>query len=103
MNIILKRCSLSVCAVGMVVLSTGCVVAGGGYGYDGNVGVGVGVDYYEPVGGYYGNWEPGYQVGPYRDGGRRFDGDRGSHAYRSAPGSRSMPSIPSRSRGSGRR
>ncbi|PRC90817.1 hypothetical protein [Solimicrobium silvestre] len=71
----------------------GCVVAGG---YGGNVGVGV--DYYEPVGGVYGAWGPGYQVGPYRDRGHFWGGGAGHHAYHSAAPGRSVPSIPFHSR-----
>ena len=84
-------------AIGLsAALPSGCVAPG--YGYDD--GGSVGVDYYEPYGADYGGWGSGYRVGPYRGGG----GDRGgggSHAYRSAPAGRSMPSIPSRSRGGG--
>lgn len=75
----------------------GCVVPGG-YGYDG----GVGVDYYEPFGTEYGGWGPGYLVGPGRGGDRRGgDGGGGGHAYRSAAGSRSAPSIPTGGRSGG--
>ena len=74
-----------------------CVVAGGGPGYGGDVDVGVG--YYEPFGGVYGSWGPGYQIGPYRDGGHGRFGGGGSHPYRSAGGGRSAPSIPSHPRG----
>jgi hypothetical protein len=49
----------------------------------------------------YGDWAPGYRVGPYRDGGHgRGDGGSRPHSYRPAPASRPMPSIPGRSRGS---
>ena len=72
-----------------------CVVAGGGPGYGGDVGVG----YYEPVGGVYGIWGPGYEVGPYRDGSHGWGGGHGQHAYRGSGGGRSVPSIPSRGRG----
>jgi hypothetical protein len=95
-------------ALGVVVFagvaSSCAVTAGGGYyGTD----VGVGLDYYEPYGGYYGGWGSGYYVGPYR---HDHHDDRGhdahgggrptQHSYRPAPQSRSVPSIPSRSRGS---
>ena len=80
----------------VVLLAAGlgaCAVEGGGY--DGDVGVGVGVgyvgDYYEPCCYGYGGWGPGYRVGPPRWRG----GDRG-HG-----GGRTAPSIPSRSRGGG--
>lgn len=77
------------------LLASGCAVTDG-YGYGS---VGIGVDYYEPFGVYYGGWGPDYRVGPFRDGGHRPDGAGGrtfSHAYRSAPASHAMPSIPSR-------
>ncbi len=51
-------------ALALVIASaailSGCVDGGGGYAYDG----GVGVDYYQPYGGYYGGWGGGYYVGP---------------------------------------
>lgn len=90
----------------LTLLTSGCVVTGDGYGdgYYGG-GVGVGLDYYEPYNAYYGGWGPTYRVGPFHDGG--YHPDRGSrlppHAYRSAPSSHSMPSIPSRSRSGGLR
>jgi hypothetical protein len=71
------------------VLCSGCVAPGYGYGYGGYA-----VDYYEPYGGIYGEWGPGYNVGPYRDGRGRQGPYSGGHAYRSAPASHPMPSIP---------
>jgi hypothetical protein len=50
---------------------------GGGYGYAGDD---LGVDYYEPYGGYYGGWGGGYRVGPYRGGDHR-----GGHGFPSIP------------------
>ncbi|MFJ2990839.1 hypothetical protein ACIPF8_23540 [Collimonas sp. NPDC087041] len=85
-------------------LTAGCAVSDGGYGgYGYSGGVGVGLDYYEPFGGDYGGWGPGYQVGPFRGGGdhRGGGGRGGQHAFRSAPASHSMPSIPSRGGGGG--
>jgi hypothetical protein len=101
MNIFLLRRLVIVATTGLLALPmTACVTdVGGGYGYGGNVAVGV--DYYEPVGGVYGAWGPGYQVGPYRGGGHAWGGGGGrAHAYRPAAAGRSMPSIPSHSRGS---
>jgi hypothetical protein len=99
-NISHLRWSVVALVVGLfAALASGCVVTGGGYGYDG--GVGIGVDYYEPYGGDYGGWGPGYRVGPSRDGNHRVDRGGGNplpHAYRPSPASRSVPSIPSRSR-----
>jgi hypothetical protein len=96
----LHRLSATAVVLGLfTLLSSGCVVPGG-YGYDGSVGVGV--DYYEPFGAVYGGWGPGYHVAPGREGYRRPDGGGGghasAHAFRSAPSSRLVPSIPSRSR-----
>jgi hypothetical protein len=96
------RCwSTATLAIGLFAsLSAGCVVSGGGgYGYDGNVGVGLG--YYEPAGVEYGGWGRGYRVAPFRGGGdhRTDRSDSHAHGYRSAPASHSAPSIPSRSRG----
>jgi hypothetical protein len=99
MNYSAWRWSAVTLAVGLFAsLSSGCIATGGGYGYDGNVGVGVG--YYEPAGVEYGGWGPGYRVAPFRGGDHRAGPGNGrTHAYRSAPASRSAPSIPSRSRG----
>jgi hypothetical protein len=103
-NISLLRWLAIAFVIGLfTVLSPGCAVYGGGYGYDG--GVGIGLDYYEPYGAY-GGWGPGYYVGPFRDGAHRLDRGGGHpppHAYRSAPASHPMPSIPSRSRSGGSR
>jgi hypothetical protein len=89
-------------AAGLVtVLLVGCAVGvEGGYGGD----VGYGVDYYEPYGGLYGGWGTGFLVAPFRGGGERRE-DRGGggrdHAFRSAPASHPVPSIPSRGRSGG--
>lgn len=102
MNNILLRWLLLAFGVGtLAVLLSGCIVPAGGYGYDDGVGVGVGVDYYEPYGGVYGGWGPGYHVAPFRGGDHRGAGGGGAHAYRSAPASRSTPSLPSHGGGGG--
>jgi len=94
MNNLRIRWSAFAFVIGLcTVLSSGCVV-GDGYGYGG--GVDVGVDYYDPVGIDFGGWGPGYRVGPSR-GSDRPAGRGGQHAYRAAPASRAMPSIPSHS------
>ena len=88
----------------LVAVSSSCAVSGGGYGYNGNYGTSmdIGVGYYEPFGGSYGGWGPGYNVGPFRGGDHRSDSfnmHRGrslQRAFRPAPSSHSMPSIPSR-------
>jgi hypothetical protein len=85
----------------LAVMSFGCVMPGGGYGYGGG---GSGRGYYEPYGASYGGWSSGYRVAPYHDGDHRQDfggGHPPSNAYRPAPASRAMPSIPSGSRSYG--
>lgn len=105
MNILVLRRSAIAFVIGLfTVILSGCIVPGNGYGYDGNVDVGV--NYYEPFGGVYGGWGPGYNVGPYRGGGHgpeRGGGHSSGHAYRAAPASHPMPSIPSGSRSGGSR
>jgi hypothetical protein len=99
MKSLLQRCSMRGLLVVVFAAAAGCVAGGG---YDGGVEVGYGVDYYEPFGYEYGGWGPGYGVGPPR---RGFDRGRGDGpgaphpAYRPAAPSRSMPSLPTRSRG----
>lgn len=87
------RWSAAICFFGILAaFYSGCIVSGG-------YGEAVDVDYYEPVGVYVGGWGPDYLVGPYRDHGHRIgrDGGRPSgHAYRPAPASHSIPSLPAR-------
>jgi hypothetical protein len=83
-------------------LLSGCIVPDGGYGYYDDMGIGL--DYYEPYGADYGGWRPGYRVGPFHDGGHHpghGGGHPPPHAYRPAPESHPMPSIPSRPRSHG--
>jgi len=85
----------------LTALLFGCIVPGGEY-YDGDTGAG----YYEPAGVIYGGWGPGYHVGPYRGGDHhpeRGGGHGHAPAYRPAPASRPIPSIPTRSRSGGSR
>jgi hypothetical protein len=102
MNSVLLRGFALAFLIGLLaVVSFGCVVPGGGYGYGGG---GSGRNYYEPYGASYGGWSSGYHVAPYHDGDHRqdFGGDHPpSNAYRPAPASRAMPSIPSGSRSYG--
>ena len=80
---------------GLGILS-GCYVGGGGYGYDGTVGVGYVGGYYAPGGYEYGGWGHGYRgVAPPRGGGSYGHADHGGDHG----GGRSAPSIPSRGRG----
>jgi hypothetical protein len=89
------------------ILSYGCVVTDGGYGYGGAA---YGVGYYEPYGMPYGGWGPGYEVAPFRypehhpeghGGPEKHGGGPPPHAYRAAPASRAMPSIPTGARPAG--
>ena len=111
MNILLLRrlAMLAFVVCTLTVLLSGCIVGGGYYDstgggyYDGE---GIGATYYEPSVVEYGGWGPGYQVAPFRDGEHRLSG--GDHrptsgggqaparAFKSAPASRPMPSIPSK-------
>ena len=82
-------------------LLASCAVTDGGYGY--STDVRIGLDYYDPwFGNYgdYGGWGPGYRVGPPRQIMPRPDFDRGRlphrGGYRPAPGAHPVPSIPSR-------
>ena len=101
MNILFLRWLVRAFVIGtLTVLSAGCVLSDGGYGYDD--GGGVGAAYYEPYGVEYGGWGPGYQVAPFRGGDHRSRGGVGhasAHAFRPAPASRPMPSLPSHSSG----
>ncbi len=87
--------------LGAYLFLCGCAV--GPYGYGDQVSVGLGVGYYEPMGSYYGGWEPGYQVGPYRDGEPHHNGEGHPHApsYRQASPAHGVPSIPSGGRRGG--
>jgi hypothetical protein len=100
-----RRWPAAFAVIGLLAMApAGCAVDGAGYSGGYSDGYGYGADYYEPYGYSYGGWGSGYYVGPYRTGGRRddFDGRRsGAHAYRSAPASHGMPSIPSGRRGGG--
>ncbi len=92
----------SALALGAGALSS-CAVEGG-YGYGPDVDVGVGFDYYDSPGYYYGGWGRGYRVGPGRGGDRHDDHGHGHdqpHGYRAAPAGRSAPSIPSRGHSGG--
>ena len=110
MNIILLRwlrwLALAFVLCTLKFLLYGCIFPGGGYGYDGYNDGGIGAAYYEPFGFDYGGWGPGYQVAPYRGGDHRpvsVGTHASARAYRSAPASHSMPSIPSHSRSGGSR
>lgn len=104
MNNPLLRWSAIAFVIGLfTLLLSGCAVYGDGYGYYED-GVGIGLNYYEPYGSYYGGWEPGYRVGPIPGGNYRSARGAGRpapHAYKSAPATRSIPSIPSHSRSGG--
>jgi hypothetical protein len=98
MNRKMLRRAASAGLVGLFALvSTGCAVTGDGYGYDNGLNVGIGLGYYQPYNSYYGGWDSGYRVAPYRGGGN-YRPDRGPrsvpHSFRPAPGTRPVPSIP---------
>ena len=106
MNTSLLRClaiEFVVCA--LTGLLSGCVVAPGGYYDDG----GIGAAYYDPPDVVYGGWGSSYHVAPYRDGDHRdhratsVGGHASPRAFRSAPTSHSVPSIPSQPRSGGSR
>ncbi len=106
MNISLLRClALPFVICALTCLLSGCVVTGGGYYDSGDIGAA----YYEPSGVYYGGWGPGYHVAPYRssDHGDHHQTSGGGHeytrAYRPAPPSHAVPSIPSQPRSGGSR
>jgi hypothetical protein len=104
-NKLLLRClgMLVFVVLTLTVLLSGCFWPGGGY-YDGED---FGPGYYEPSGVVYGGWGPGYHVAPFRGGEHQRPTSGGGHAstraYRSAPASHAMPSIPSKSRSGGGR
>jgi hypothetical protein len=77
------------------VLLASCAVEGGqGYSTD----VRVGLEYYDPWFGDFGEWGPGYRVAPPRRALPRREEDRRHsppRGYRPPPGARPVPSIPS--------
>jgi hypothetical protein len=85
--------------VSLIVL-VGCVGEGGGY-YGGVPSYGL--DYYSAYGLDYGVWGPTYDVAPYYRarpyehyrGGFAYGGRPAPNAFRPAPASRGIPSIPS--------
>ena len=103
MNISLLRClAIEFVACALTGLLSGCVVAPGGY-YDDE---GIGAAYYDPPDVVYGDWGPSYHVAPYRDGDHRDhrpSGHASPRAFRPAPASHSVPSIPSQPRSGGSR
>jgi len=104
-NILLRRLMIAFLVLAEMFLLSGCVVHGGYYDED------IGGAYYEPYGGYYGGWGAGYYVAPFREGEHHHseehrphsEGGHAARAYKPAPASHSMPSIPSRSRSGGSR
>ncbi len=109
--ILLCRLALVFGGLTLTVVLSGCL-AGGVYYNGGDIGA----DYYEYYGPDYDVWGPTYYVAPFREGehhrhdefrrGEHRESGEGGHAgrtYRSAPASRSVPSIPSRPRSGGAR
>lgn len=101
--LLLRRLVFTFVLLTLTALLSGCVIGGGGYGYedDGSYGA----TYYEPASPYYGGWGHDYFVAPFRGGGEhRVPAGRGrtsAPAFRPAPASHAAPSIPSRSRSGG--
>jgi hypothetical protein len=85
-------------ALGLLLLGClyGCLVAGRGHDRDeGGIYVG---GYYEPSGHDYGGWGHDYHVAPPRGEERRPQQQSAAHAYRPAPPTRLIPSIPKHQR-----
>jgi len=104
MNLTLSAWRLALLAGAVPLLVSACV-AYGGPATQYEVGVEAGPGYYEPYGFDYGGWGGDYRVAPYRDGmrgGQRGGADHGARAFRAAPSSRAMPSIPSGARSGAR-
>jgi hypothetical protein len=106
MKTTLRQRSTAVLAAASLAFLAGCWAS---LGDNGGVGVGVavpyGVDLYEPSGYEYGRWPSTYYVAPprvYRDhDDHRVSRDRNraqKPAFRPAPHSRPVPSLPSRPR-----
>lgn len=101
MNILLLRRSAYTFLFGLfTILLVSCAITGNGYGYYDGANIGIGPGYYEPYGSYYGGWGPGYRVGPIHGNNYHpaLGGHPTPHAYKAAPKSRPVPSIPSRRR-----
>jgi hypothetical protein len=96
-------CALRTLLIGAALAScaalAACAVEGAGYGGP-DVGVGYVGDFYEPYGYAYGDWAPGYRVGPPRD---RDHAPQGRAPQGRAPQGRAAPSIPTRPRSGGSR
>ncbi len=91
MNALLLRRHVTIMSLGLfVLLTSGCVVPGGGYYQRTSIGIG----YYQPSGFSYGGWGRGYYVGPPRAG--QFRSARVVVRGRPTPVVRTIPSIPSR-------
>ena len=102
----MSRASAVACALGVLAIAvSGCEPVGYGYGS----GWGFATNYYEPFG--FGNWGPGYSIGPPRGvhlgfawgsprrvnrGFARGVRRPGPGGFRQPPGFRPVPSIPSR-------
>ena len=96
MKTVLRQWPFILLAAAVFTLLSGCVATTGGYG---------GEDYYEPSGYYYNGWGPTYRVGPPRRGDHddhpgppHAESHQGHPAYRPAPPSRAVPSIPTKPR-----
>ena len=87
-------------AAALLVAAAGCI-ATGGY-YDDSYGASYGVGYYEPYGHVYGHWPSNYRVAPPRRDRDRDVRPQTTHpvsrprppAYRPAPPTRKLPTLP---------
>lgn len=97
MRIVLRHRLIIGLAAGVLTVLSGCVASSGGYVGTADV---YGADYYEPYGYNYGGLGPGYHVAPPRDRddrrSNRAENRPAQAAYRPAPPSRPVPSIPNR-------
>lgn len=86
----MKRILLAAMIVGaMPLVTSGCVVPEGGYGYYHNPGYNLG--YYEPSAVHYGGWSAGYDVGPVHGGMMYHRSAPPPHSWRPPPAHTEVP------------
>lgn len=87
----MKRALLAAIIVGALPLITsGCVVPEGPYGYHGSPGYDLG--YYQSSGVHYGGWGAGYDVGPVHGGNNYHAPPPPRHSWRPPPAHTPVPS-----------
>jgi hypothetical protein len=104
MKITYRRWAIGALTAALFAVLSGCIATVGDYDRRGEGGYGVG--YYEPYGDVYGGWPSGYHVGPPRGDRARETQSRPARessrsskpAYRPAPESRPLPTLPSKRR-----